>query len=78
MIKITDILAKGGATEKTAKAKTDDAAPAKKSAAKKAPAKKGCEVAPRTFAGRKASDETDVEGGLHGPQEIRRLLAQRP
>ena len=41
VIKITDILAKGGATEKkTAKAKTDDAAPAKKPAAKKAPAKK--------------------------------------
>ena len=41
VIKITDILAKGGATEKkTAKAKTDDAAPAKKPAAKKAPAQK--------------------------------------
>jgi len=41
VIKITDILAKGGASEKkTAKAKTDDA-PAKKPAAKKAPAKKG-------------------------------------
>jgi large subunit ribosomal protein L21 len=43
VIKITDILAKGGATEKkTTKAKTDEApkAAAKKPAAKKAPAKK--------------------------------------
>ena len=43
VIKITDILAKGGATEKkTVKAKTDEApkAAAKKPAAKKAPAKK--------------------------------------
>ena len=42
VIKITDILAKGGATEKkTAKAKTEaEAKPARKPAAKKAPAKK--------------------------------------